>query len=164
MKQQTKKTPAPRRAEDADRRATARPILALPHVPDRRGRRGAPRPRRRAASASAFGRRARRRARRTTTPSPSPGSTSSAGEFQSAQDLLNGLLLANANDPEARALLDQLITAKKAAEEAARQEGLAAQRNQQNQLQASLDELGQNIRTSGSTERIVIQQPAEAAR
>jgi tetratricopeptide (TPR) repeat protein len=81
------------------------------------------------------------------------------GEFQSAQDLLNGLLLSDANDPSARALLDQLITAKKAAEEAARQEGLAAQRNQQNQLQASLDELGQNIRTSGGTERIVIQQP-----
>ena len=71
------------------------------------------------------------------------------GEFQSAQDILNGLLLENANDPAARALLDELITAKKAAEEAARQEGLAAQRDQQDRLQASLDELGQNIRRPG---------------
>ncbi len=83
------------------------------------------------------------------------------GEYQSAQDLLNGLLLANADDPEARALLDDLISAKKASEEAARQEALASQRDQQDRLQASLDELGQNMRTTGTTERVVIQQPVK---
>ena len=69
-------------------------------------------------------------------------------EYDRSLSLLEKLLLADPDDEEARLLLDEILERKKSQESNAREQELAALKNQQEQLSDSLRELGSSIQES----------------
>jgi tetratricopeptide (TPR) repeat protein len=78
------------------------------------------------------------------------------GEFEEALKVLNTLSM---SDPKVRAVLDDVLARKKAAEEAAKQSELAALKAQQDQLKASLAQLGDTLKNQ--QQKLVVQQPVK---
>ena len=75
------------------------------------------------------------------------------GEFDEALNVLNGLKF---DDPRVKAAMDDVLARKKAADDAAKQGELAALKAQQDQLKASLAQLGSTLKNQ---QQIVVQQP-----
>ena len=71
-------------------------------------------------------------------------------EYQRALDLLDGLLIEDASDEEARELRDRIIDLKKSYDEAKRLEDLKNLEDQQDQLRESLDQLGDTLQNQPS--------------
>jgi tetratricopeptide (TPR) repeat protein len=74
------------------------------------------------------------------------------GEYEEALKVLNTLSM---SDPKVRAALDDVLARKKAAEDAARQSELAALKAQQDQLKASLAQLGDTLKNQ--QQKLVVQ-------
>jgi tetratricopeptide (TPR) repeat protein len=85
------------------------------------------------------------------------------GEYQMALDLLNQLLIEDADDQEARDLRDDVIASRKADSEAAKQAELDALRDQNEKLAESLEKLGDSINRE-SPEDAAARQRAEEDR
>jgi tetratricopeptide (TPR) repeat protein len=77
-------------------------------------------------------------------------------EYERAMELLDKLLLSDANDAEARALLDEVIRRKQATELETKQQELAALERQQAQLQAGLQELGSSLKEKAPKEKATV--------
>lgn len=80
-------------------------------------------------------------------------------EYQRALDLLDQLLIENAEDAQARELSDALLQAKKAWEEGRRQEELQALQSGQDKISSSLQNLSSNLRSQNQTNPVA--QPAQ---
>jgi len=73
------------------------------------------------------------------------------GEYQRALDLLDGLLIENVNDEEAKALRDKTIDARRLAEETQKKQSEA----KQDELVSSLSQLGDSIKDQARSQRAV---------
>jgi tetratricopeptide (TPR) repeat protein len=89
------------------------------------------------------------------------------GEFAMALDLINDLLLDDPQDPEARALRDSILQARREAEEASKQADLDALKEQNQELSKGLQELSttlQNQNRESAADKAARQAAEEDAR